>query len=362
VRALVVSHFYADPTQRQKLKELAGLGWSVTLALPGGIADMDGSIRIAPVPASGSASEPGGQRWSRRVLRRILTDVRPDIVHIEEEPGSQAADIAVREASRLGIPAILFSWQSLPAKRRFLEARRYQRTLAGASGLIGGNRLAQALLAEAAPSTPSLSLPQTGVVPPASSSERKTGPSLAIAYVGRLTPERGPDRLLRACGQLLGPWTLVVAGTGPEQEALEDLAQKLGLAARTRWLGALSKGQIAALWAEVDCLVVPSRSTPEWVERSSPVVLDAMAHGVAVVASTEGALPELVGEAGLLFHTEEELLISLQELLTGPERRLALGQAGRKRVLDRFVDAAIARSLEAFWRDVLTRQAPAAGS
>ncbi|MBS1240857.1 MAG: putative glycosyltransferase [Gemmatimonadetes bacterium] len=356
MRALILSHFYADPTQRQKLRELAGLGWSVTLALPGGTADMDGAIRIAPIPASGSATDPDGLRWSGRVLRRILTDVRPDIVQIEEEPGSQAAHAAVREARRLGIPAVLFSWQSLPLKRGFLEQRRFRRTMAGASGVIGGNRLAQALLTEAAPAIPSLSLPQTGVVPPAAS-ERTTGASLAIAYVGRLTPERGPDRLLRACGQLLGPWTLVVAGTGPEQEALEDLAQKLGLAARTRWLGALSKGQIASLWAEVDCLVAPSRSTPEWVERASPVVLDAMAHGVAVVASTEGALPELVGDAGLLFQTEEELLISLQELLTAPARRLALGQAGRKRVLDRYVDAAIARSTDTFWREVLARQA-----
>lgn len=358
MRALILSHIYADPAQRQKLKELAGLGWSITLALPGGTADMDGTIRIVPIPASGSSGEPGGQRWSRRVLRRVLTDVRPDIVHIEEEPGSQAADVAVRETQRLGIPAVVFGWQSLPAKRRFLEARRYQRTLAGASGIIGGNRLAQALLAEAAPAIPSLSLPQTGIVPPARA-DRSTGPSLSLAYVGRLTPERGPDRLLRACGQLLGPWTLVVAGTGPEQEALEDLAQKLGLAARTRWLGALSKAQIAALWTEVDCLVVPSRTTPEWVERASPAVLDAMAHGVAVVASTEGVLPELVGDAGLLFQTDEELLISLQELLTAPDQRLALGRAGRKRVLDRYVDAAIARSTDAFWREILARQAGA---
>jgi len=355
VRALILSRHYADPTQRLKLRGLAGLGWAVTLALPGGTADMGGAIRIAPVPASGLPRRPESLRWSGRAFRRILTDIRPDIVQVEEEPGSQAADMAVREARRLGIPAVVFSWQSLPEQRGYFGRLRHRRTLSGASGVIGGNRMAQALLSEAAPDVPALALPQTGIVPPSEQADRTTGSSLAIGFVGRLVEERGPDRLLRACGQLIGPWTLVVAGTGPEQEALEDLAEKLGLAARTRWLGALSRTQVAALWSGLDCLVVPSRSTPEWVERNAPVVLEAMAHGVAVVASSEGALPELVGDGGLLFTTDEELLVNLQELLASPERRLALGAAGRRRVLDRFVDAAIARATDAFWREVLAR-------
>ncbi|HSR15979.1 MAG TPA: glycosyltransferase, partial [Gemmatimonadales bacterium] len=108
----------------------------------------------------------------------------------------------------------------------------------------------------------------------------------------------------------------------------------------------------------LDCLVVPSRSTPGWVERHSPAVLEAMAHGVAVVASREGALPDLVGDAGLLFSSDEELLVSLQELLASPERRMVLGQAGRRRVLDRYVDAALARATGAFWQEVLSHRPP----
>lgn len=357
MRVLILSHHYVDPANRAKLRELAGLGWSVTLVLPGGSADMDGTIRIVPVPASGDRARPASLRWSGRALRRILSDVRPDLVHIEEEPGSQSADVGVREARRLGIPAVIFSWLSLPEKRSYFAQRRFERTMAGVSGIVGGNRMAVALLAEAAPAVPSVVLPQTGVVPPASP-DRVPAEALAIGYVGRLVPERGPDRLLRACGQLLGPWTLAIAGTGPEQEGLEDLAQKLGLASRTRWLGALSRTQVTALWSELDCLVVPSRSTPGWVERHSPAVLEAMAHGVAVVASREGALPDLVGDAGLLFSSDEELLVSLQELLASPERRMVLGQAGRRRVLDRYVDAALARATGAFWQEVLSHRPP----
>ena len=90
----------ADPSERQKLRELAGLGWSITVALPGGAAAMDGAIRLCPIPVSGSLDDPQQLRWSRRALRKLLTDVRPDLVHVEEAPGTPGAWAAVREATR----------------------------------------------------------------------------------------------------------------------------------------------------------------------------------------------------------------------------------------------------------------------
>jgi len=351
VRALVLSHRLADPAQRQTFRELHALGWSVTVALPGGTADTDGALRLAPVPVSGLLVEPGLVRWQARAVRRLLNDVRPDIVHVEEEPGSPAALTAVREADRLGVPTVIFSWQSLPRDRGFLERRRYAATLARVRGVIGGNHLATGLLGSAAPGALSTTLPQSGIaVGPAPA--RATAEALRLAFVGRLMPERGADRLLRACGQLMGPWTLMVAGTGPEQEELEELGQKLGLASRTRWGGVLSRSQVQALWGDIDCLVVPSRSSSTWTEQWAPVLVEAMAHEVACVVSAEGALPEIVGDAGVVVRNDEELLVALQELVINPERRISLGQAGRRRVLERFVDAAVARGLDAFWREV----------
>ena len=315
---------------------------------------MDGPIRLAPVAVTGDLEDPAALQYKARSFRRLLSDLRPAIVHVEEEPGTQPAFIAVNEALKLEIPSVVFSWNSLPRKRGFFEERRYRRTLSEASGLIGGNRLAEGLLAEAAPQVPAMALPQQGIVPPATF-ERPSSETLTMAIVGRLVQERGVDRLLRACGQLMGPWLLAVAGTGPEQEALEELAGRLGLASRIRWLGAIGRNEITALWQNVDVLVAPSRSTPSWVERYSSVVVEAMAHGVAAVVSAEGALPELVGEAGVVVSSDEELLIGLQELVMDQPRRAALGHAGRKRVLDRYVDSAIARRTSEFWHEVLTR-------
>ena len=354
MRVLVLSHHALDPANRQKLRELAGHGWEITLATPGGTADMDGPIRLSPVAVTGSVELPDTLQYKPRSIRRMLSDLRPSLVHVELEPGTQPASTAVHEALRLEIPSVVFSWESLPRKRGFFEERRYRRTLSEASGVIGGNRLAETILAGAAPTVPAMVLPQQGIVAPPAA-ERPSRDSLTMAAVGRLVPERGIDRLLRACGQLMGPWSLLVAGTGPEQESLEDLAQRLGLASRIRWLGAISRREVTALWKDVEAIVAPSRSTPEWVERHSTVILEAMAHGVAPVVSSDSSLPDLVGEAGVVVSSDEELLIALQELVMNRERRATLGQAGRKRVLDHYVDAAIARSTSSFWHEVLSR-------
>lgn len=175
---------------------------------------------------------------------------------------------------------------------------------------------------------------------------------LAIGYLGRLVPERGVDQLLRACNQVMGSWTLTILGTGPAQEPLEVLAQRLGQASRLRWLGGAGREAIERLWAEIDVVVVPSRATPEWVERFHPNLLDAMARGIPGVVTDTGALPELVGDAGWIAADAEGIALGLQHLLADPDRRRRLGLAARERVIRHFSDAAIAERTAAFWRDV----------
>ncbi len=297
-------------------------------------------------------------RWSARAIKRLLTDLRPEILQIEEDPSSPAAATAVAVARKLGIPSVVFSWESLPRNRSFFERRRLARTLREVRGVIGGNRLATNLLAQGARTVPALSLPQTGVTPPPLQ-EREAHEGLAIGYVGRLVPERGVDLLLRACVQVMGKWTLTIVGTGPEQEVLEELAQRLGLASRIRWFAGLSRAQIGPLWSEIDCLVLPSKATPNWVERHSPVLVDAMARGVAAIVTDTGALPEIVGDAGVIVHDVESMALALQRYLAEPDSCRQAGLACRSRVLARFVDSAIADETLAFWEEVTSQIGPA---
>jgi glycosyltransferase involved in cell wall biosynthesis len=353
VRALIVSHQYADPHRRGKLHALAGLGVELAVAFPRGAAGLDGGVRMAPIPARGDPARPGDLHWSGRALRRVISDFRPDLVHIEETPGGQPAGAAAAAARRLQVRYTVFSEESLRRRRGPLEGLRYAATLRHASGVAGGNRLAEQLLAAGAPGARSVVLPREGLAPvaPVERGNGRTG--LAIGFIGRLVPERGCDMLLRACAQLLGPWSLSVVGTGPEQEALELLSERSGLSSRISWVGGLPRAALNGLWGELDCLVVPSRDTPSWVERSSPVLLEAMARGLATVVTTAGALPELVGDAGIVVPDTDSMALALQELLAEPERGRELGQRARRRVLEEFSDSAVAERTLLFWREVL---------
>ena len=355
MRALIISHFYSDPEHRGKLRALAGQGVDVMAALPGGSAGLDNGVRLTPVPVSGDPEVPGMLKWNGGALKRVISDFHPDLIQVEEAATSPVAVAVAAAARRMRIPYVMFSWDSLARRRGFLEQRRYRSVVRHAAGLVGGNRLALALLREHAPSAASAVLPQTGMSPSGPLSRDAVRRGLGIGFVGRLVPERGAETLLRACGQLLGPWTLTVVGTGPEQEVLEALAQKLGLASRIRWQGGIPRAELEALWNDLDCLVVPSRDTGNWVERSSPVLLEAMVRGVVPVVTRAGALPEIVGDAGIVVDDVESLALALQELMAEPERLRILGQRARQRVLEEYVDSAVAQRTLAFWGQVLAR-------
>ena len=80
-----------------------------------------------------------------------------------------------------------------------------------------------------------------------------------------------------------------------------------------------------------------------------------MAHGVAVVGTDSGAVPELVGDAGRIVPEEDvpALTAALQELYADRSECERLGAAGRRRVLEEFSDGAIAGKMLAFWRTLI---------
>jgi glycosyltransferase involved in cell wall biosynthesis len=79
-----------------------------------------------------------------------------------------------------------------------------------------------------------------------------------------------------------------------------------------------------------------------------------MANGVTVVGSDSGALPEIIGETGRIVPEEDvpALTSALQELYANREECERLGNAGRRRILEEFSDAAVAGKTLEFWRSV----------
>jgi glycosyltransferase involved in cell wall biosynthesis len=364
IRAVIVSHLYADPANRAKLRELAGLGVSLAVAVPDKWAASDGKsqstswgddggVRVVPVPVIGRVAEPSRLHWNAKTLRRLLTDFRPDLLHIEEEPWTQPASLALGLARRLGIRSVLSTAESLPGRYSIAQRFRRERSLRQATGVIGANRLALALAIKRRPKVPHLALPQIGITPPPAVA-RVAHPGLAIGFLGRLVPERGLDLLFRACVGLAGKWTLTVMGTGPSQEELEALSERLGISARVSWLGAIPREGVDQIWPRLDCLVFPARTTARWVATTARPALHAMANGVPVIASDSGALPELVGDAGRIVPEEDVAALSaaLEALHNDRAECERLGVAARRRIMDEFSDGAIAGKTLSFWRSL----------
>jgi glycosyltransferase involved in cell wall biosynthesis len=361
---VVVSRVYADPGTRGKLKALAGLGASVAAAVPDrwsplglGVEQQtvwgdDGGVRTVPIAVRGSTSPDADPTWSRSALRHLLTDFRPELVQIEEEPWTRAASTAASLARRLRVPYVVLTRESLPGGYGALGRIRRSRVLGHARGLLAVNELAAKLVTRQHPSLPRQVMPQLGVGLPLQGT-RRDQPGLTIGFFGRLIPEKGLDLLFRACVKLVGRWTISVVGTGPAQEELEGLAERLGIAGRVTWLGALPRQQVDEIWPRLDCLVLPSRTAPRWVEGTPRAAMEAMAHGVAVVASAAGALPEIVDSAGLVVPEEDVIAIAeaLQRLHDDPLERERLAAAGRLRVMSEYTDAAIAGKTLRFWTE-----------
>jgi glycosyltransferase involved in cell wall biosynthesis len=365
----VVSHYYADPENRIKLRALAGLGVNLTVAVPdswrardGSVqrtqSEEDGGVRIVPIAARGPIAEPDKLRWSSKAMRKLFTDFRPELVHLEDEPWSQPAALGIRLARKVGARTVVSTTEALSRSYTIRQRFRRERTLRQAAGIIATSQLALTLATKRHPTAPRLVLPLFGVTPPPAAA-RDPHPGLSIGFIGRLVPERGLDLLFRACVGLAGKWTITVIGTGPSQEELEELAQRLGIAARISWLGALPKTIVDQTWPTLDCVVLPSRTTPRWVATVGQAALHAMAHGVAVIASASGVLPELVGDAGRIVPEEDvpALAAELAELYSNRYECERLGAAGRHRVLEHFSDDAIAARTLTFWRTLTTATA-----
>lgn len=367
MRAIIVSHTYIDPATRGKLRALAGLGCTLTVAVPARWSPTargplfhaawgnEAGVRLVPIPVSADRGD--AVRWKYRDLYRLFSDFRPDIVHVEAEPWTPAAATATACAARLGLPATLFAWESVPQPHTILERWRRKRTLARVRALVGGNKLAAALLSREQPGLQIAIIPQLGITPPLET-KRPENTVLQIGFVGRLVPEKGLDALFRACVKLLGRWELTVVGSGPAQESLEALAERLGVSSRTTWRGALPPERFRELWPQLDCLVVPSRTTPQWVETYHGAMVEAMGHGVTVVASDSGALPEMVDTAGLVVPEDDipALTAALQHLSDAPRERSRLGREARLRVMGEYVDDGVARRTLEFWEGVLRRR------
>jgi glycosyltransferase involved in cell wall biosynthesis len=249
-----------------------------------------------------------------------------DIVHAAELSFWFTGDMAERKA-RHGYKLVVTVWETLPLLDAFRNrhARAYRKAVLGAADLFitATERAREGLLLEGVdPERIAVSYPGIDLERFEHAARPDPPPHEHIVISpGRLVWEKGHQDVMRALAALdrglvpapagVAPRLLVV-GDGPERGRLERYASELGLADRVEFYS-VPYSDMPELYARASCMILASLSMAAcsvylgdpprcfWEEQFGLVLAEAMAAGLPVIASTSGAIPEVVGETGHFF-------------------------------------------------------------
>ena len=371
MRVAVVSHTYMVQANRGKLEALARFpGLDVLAVTPRKWVSRDIGRRFhAEASATGPLGVISLPAWSLGsgslvtyapgAIRRVFQRFRPDLVHLEEEPWSLAALELSLICGWLEMPMTFFTWENterrLPLPFRLIQ----KRVLRRASGGVAGNTDAKERLLRLGFKKPMTVVAQLGVDMSAfqSVASDSKGQDFVVGYVGRLVPQKGIDVLVEAVARLSSDTRLMLVGTGPYKDRILRSVRERGVEGRFELHEGVAHHEVPRYLQRMSALVLPSLTTPTWKEQFGHVLIEAMSCGVPVVGSNSGAIPEVIGEAGLVVPegNAAALANALRSLSSSTELQADLATRGRARVLAEYNNDSVARRLAAFWETVLRR-------
>jgi glycosyltransferase involved in cell wall biosynthesis len=350
----------------KKLEELSGLGVDLHLVIPRRWGDRKPeitqgrgySIECLPAVLHGK-----NHFHFYRHLRRTVQKIRPAIIHIDEESYSLVTYEAMRLAIANGIPALFFNWQNIyknyPWPFSYFENYNFTHASAG----IAGSREIRDVLMKKKCRVPLFVIPQFGVDTDVYCRRpqhdlRKSivrDDAFTIGYAGRLVEEKGIGILIEILKKLPDNVHVVLIGDGPLKEKLGMQASLFGVTDRLHMIDQVSSREMPGYLNIMDCLVLPSLTFPNWKEQFGRILIEAMACEVPVIGSTSGEIPNVVGEAGLLFPEGNSAALTelLQIVILDGERRTLMAKRGRVRVLEHYTQKKIACDTLAVYRFIM---------
>jgi glycosyltransferase involved in cell wall biosynthesis len=179
-------------------------------------------------------------------------------------------------------------------------------------------------------------------------------PYRIMATASADAPLKGVVYLLQALASLAAEFpeaNLLMVGRPKPDGDTDKLIKALGLTERITFVSGISTEQLVEYYAQAEVVVVPSV-----YEGFGLPAGEAMACGVPVVSTSGGALPEVVGDAGLLVPVRDSDAIAqkVAELFNDPEQRERLAIAGRKRIEALFCWQRVARQMTNYYEQVLS--------
>jgi glycosyltransferase involved in cell wall biosynthesis len=274
----------------------------------------------------------------RKKINRIITNFRPDIVHLET-PNTIASE-ALYIAQKLNIPVIATchimpenisgTLPFLPSKIGKMIGNLYMKQVINVYNKVclvtAPTPIGTAILLANNITPPTLAL-SNGIDlqafrKPSKEDEQKLREKYnlpltpIILYIGRLDKEKKVNILIEALQYIKKsqPFHVIIEGKGQQMENLEGLVQKLGLQDRISFIGYVEEDELCTLYSLATVFVMPSTA-----ELQSLVTMEAMAIGLPVIGAKAGALPYLIkpDKNGFLFEPDDpvDLAQKLQQIL-----------------------------------------------
>ena len=337
-------------------RELARRGHEVTLLCPPG-AWIAGQVAGDPVEVMFSDL----QRFPTGELKRVAAEIRRRGIEVVHTHMSRASFFGVLLRWFAGVPSIAtahnrhfqphWMFNDLVIAVSDVTRRYHHRVnLVRSDRILTIHNFIPDSLAQQ---------PATGVRQQIRASLGVPEETLLLGIVGSLLPPKGHLYLVRALPEVIaarGDVRLAIVGSEvpPHHvQKVRDEAQRLGVAEHLFWMGC--RNDAPQIMSALDICVVASLK-----ENLPQVILEAMAAGVAVVATRVGGIPECVapGETGLLVPPRDSraLARALIDLLGDPARLRAFGDAGRRRVNEQFTAAKYLSAFEAAVQRVTRRR------
>lgn len=387
MRILVASHTYVIDQNNAKFKELVLLDRSieVTIVTPsrwnaGGVhkqiikrkPHQDSNIRIIPV-FNFSLSHQGLLTFGPMIIP-LLKQFKPDVIQVEQGIKSLAYAQFIMLSKILKIEAknCFFSWWNIPYDRRLPYRWLEDFNLRHTDAFIAGNQDAANIIQSHGYKGPIRVLPNLGINENLFYPRRQ--PDLAIClgiqpkdfmigYVGRFVFEKGITTLIKALENLKDlSWKLLLLGRGKLRSKIIEQTEKGGMKNRLIIVDSVPHENVPQYINLLNTLVLPSETNHDistlsargWKEQFGHVLIEAMACKVPVIGSDCGEIPNVVGDAGIIFPEGDSRALEdcLRTLMEQPSLGKKLGEIGYRRVMKKYTNKALASELLEFYRQV----------
>jgi len=322
MRILVISHSAIQPTYHRKFEEISNLGdVSIRVIVPEKWVENTQVLHFSKIdkpnltfiPAKVTFPGYGSRFFFISNIAKHFYEFKPNIIHLEEEPWSLCAiqTIILRKILCPKSPLIFRTSLSIPIKQRFnflaesIEKITFRESdFAFILSEKAGKILRQKGYKKGMKVSPNGV--DSAVFRKIDVNELKqrlgiTENDFIIGYVGRIMRMKGLDTLLKSCSMIDRKYKLLLVGSGDYKDDLISLAKDLDITDKLILVGAVSAMEVPKYMNCMNVLVLPSITTPGWVEFFGRVLVEAMMCQVPVIGSSSGEIPNVVADAGLIF-------------------------------------------------------------